>query len=112
MRPKRCILISLDLDKWPKIIFRNLKLKKLLFGVNNIVKNSDTSKYVYIGYVIVFDGKDSWSFGNGFTRNVVTFDVDNSSSHHTDNCNNNFLVLDERETSGVYENFGAPDKKS
>ena len=51
-------------------------------------------------------------FGNGFTRNVVTFDVDNSSSHHTDNCNNNFLVLDERETSGVYENFGAPDKKS
>ena len=79
--------------------------------MNNIVKNSDTSKYVYIGYGIAFDGNDSWSFGNGFARNVVTFDVDNSSSHHTNNCNNNFLVLDERETSGVNKNLGAPDKK-
>ena len=32
-----------------------------------------------------FDGKGEWSFGNNYDRNVIIFDVDNSSSSH---CNN------------------------
>ena len=33
-------------------------------------------------------------------RIFVIFDVDNSSSSHTDNCKNNFLVLGEGPTYG------------
>ena len=49
-------------------------------------------------------------FGNGSTRNAAIFDVDNSSSSHTDNRTNEFLVLDERGTFGVTGSFGAPEK--
>ena len=35
-------------------------------------------KFIYNGYGIAFDGAGSWSFGNGFARNVVNFAVDNS----------------------------------
>ena len=45
---------------------------------------------------IVFDGKIECCFGNNFARNFVIFCVDNSLSSHSDNCKNNFLVLDER----------------
>ena len=44
---------------------------------------------------IAFDGEGSWSFSNDFTRNVVIFGVDNSSSSSTDNRKNNYLVLGE-----------------
>ena len=47
-----------------------------------------------------FDGEGSWSFGNDFARNAVIFGVHNSSSSHTNNPKNNFLVLSER--SGEY----------
>ena len=50
---------------------------------------------MYGAYGIVFDGTGSWSFGNDFTRNVLFFGVDNSSSSHIDNHKNNFIVLGE-----------------
>ena len=61
--------------------------------MTNIVKDSNKKNYVYSAYETVFDGKDSWSFGNGFARNVVIFSVDNSLSSHTNNQKNDFLVL-------------------
>ena len=36
--------------------------------------------WVYSGYAIAFAVKGEYSFCNGFTRNVVIFDVDNSVS--------------------------------
>ena len=42
-----------------------------------------------------------WRFSNYFTRNVVIFGVDNSSSSHSDNQKNNFLVLSEGLTQGI-----------
>ena len=33
------------------------------------------------------------SFGNGFGRNIVIFGIDNTSSSHTDNQKNKFLVI-------------------
>ena len=39
---------------------------------------------MYSGYGIAFDGKDSWSFNDGTARNVVIFEVDDSSSSHPD----------------------------
>ena len=52
-------------------------------------------------------------FGNDFARNVVIFGVDNSSSSHTDNQKNNFLVLDEGLTdgTGLSDSTGAAEKK-
>ena len=37
---------------------------------------------MYSGYEIAFDGKVSWSFGNGYARNVRILGADNSSSYH------------------------------
>ena len=74
-----------NLDKQPNIPFRNFTLKKWLFGVTNIVKNSDKSKCVHIGYGIAFHEKINLNLVNNLARNFIIFDVDNSSSSHTDN---------------------------
>ena len=66
---------------------------------------------MYPGYRIAFDGKGLWSFSDDFGRNVIIFGVDNSSSSHTDNLKNDFLILDERDTFGINGSFGAPEKK-
>ena len=78
-----------------------------MFGATNIVKNSDKENYVYSGYRIAFEVKGSWNFDNYFSRSVATFGVDNSSSPHTDNQKNYFL-LSLRDTFGIDESFGAP----
>ena len=102
--------IAYDLDNWPKISLINFTLKNCLFGATNMVKNYDKEKCVYSGYGIAFDGKCSWSFGNGFAKNVVVFGVDNSSSSHTDNCKNSCFVLGEGDTFGIHGSFRAPEK--
>ena len=60
------------------------------------------------GYGIAFDSAGSWSFNNDFPRNVITFGVDNSSSYHTDNRKNNFLVLGKGMTIGINGSFCSP----
>ena len=94
--------IGIKFDKEPLAVEQNNYLNKIvnfyieifyikkLFGATNIVKNSDKEKYVYSRYIIVFDGKGEWSFGNGYARNVIIFGVNNSSSSYTDNFKNNF----------------------
>ena len=106
------VYIVYDLDAWPKILLRNFTLKNCLFGATNIVNNSDKEKYVYSGYRISFDGKGKWGFGNDYARNAIIFGVDNSSSSHTDNLKNNFLILGEGgDTFGINGSFGAPENK-
>ena len=65
---------------------------------------------MYSGCGIIFDSAGSWSFNNDITRNVIIFGVDNSSSSHADNHNNNFLVLGEVLTVGMNGSFGSPEK--
>ena len=65
------------------------------FGATNLVKTSDKKKYVYSGYGIMFDSAGLWNFDNDFARNVIIFGVGNSSSSHSDNCKNDFLILGE-----------------
>ena len=60
------------------------------------------------GYRIAFDSAGSLSFNNDIPRNVITFGVGNSSSYHTDNRKNNFLVLGERITIGINGSFRSP----
>ena len=82
--------IVYDSDYWPKDPLGNFVLKNCLFGVINIVKNSDREKFVYSGYGIASDGKSEWSSANETARNVIVSGVDNSSSSHTDNFKNIF----------------------
>ena len=56
---------------------------------------------MYSGYGIAFDVVRSWSFDNDFAKSVINFDVDNSSSSHTDNWKKDFLVLGEGPTSSI-----------
>ena len=51
----------------------NFRIKNYSFGATTIVKNTDTEKYVYSRYEITFDCTGSWSFDNGFARNVIIF---------------------------------------
>ena len=62
-------------------------------------------------YGTTFDGKDECSFGNDNVRNVVIFNIDNSSSSHADNRKNNFLVLDKGDTFGINGSFGVLERK-
>ena len=54
-------------------------IKKLFFDATNVIKGSNEEKYVHNACGIEFDGKTSWSFDDDTVRNVVIFDVDNSS---------------------------------
>ena len=44
-------------------------------------------------------------------RNVIIFAVDNSSSSHTENLENDFLILGEGLTFGINGGFGTSEKK-
>ena len=81
-----------------------------MLGTTNIRKISDKAKWVYSGYGIALDGTGSWSLGSDLARNVVIFGVDNSSSAHTDNCRNKFLILGERPTYDINGRFVSHDK--
>ena len=68
-------------------------------------------KYLYSRYRITFESAGSWSFDNGTARNVIIFGVDNSSSSHSDNRKNDFLILGKGSTFGINGSFGTPEKK-
>ena len=76
-------------------------LKDCLFGTVKLTKNADKSKFTYNGRGIEFDGKGSWSFSNGFARNVTIFVVNNTSSSHMDIQKSNFLIVSEGPTEGI-----------
>ena len=92
------------LDAWPRNSTNNFNFRNCLFGVNKLVKNSDKEKYVHSGYgIITFNNASSWRFSNDFAKNVIICDVDNSLSSHSENCKNNFLLLDEVPTQVLME---------
>ena len=79
----------------------SFSLKDCLFGTVKLTKNADKSKFTYNGRGIEFDGKGSWSFSNGFARNVTIFVVNNTSSSHMDIQKSNFLIVSEGPTEGI-----------
>ena len=103
--------IVYDLDAWPRSPTNNFKFKNCLFRGTSIVKNSDKEKYVCSGYAIRFDIAGSWSFDKDFARNVIIFGADNSLSSHSNNRQNNFLLLGEGPTYGINGSLGSPEKK-
>ena len=105
------ICIVYDLATWPRNPTNNFKFKNCLFGVTNIVKNSDNEMYVYSGYRITFNSVGSWNFNNYFARIIISLSINNSLSCHSDNRKNNFLILGESRTYGINESFGSLEKK-
>ena len=98
-------------DNWPRNSLNNFVLKNWSFGVTNIVKTDDISKYVYSGYGITFRTAGSWSFDNDFAGNAVIFVAENISSSSTDNCQNNFLMLSEEPPNDINGCAGNAEKK-
>ena len=82
-----------------------------MFVATNRVKNNEGENYVYSGYGIAFGWKDSWSFENDSTRNIVIFGVDNSSSSHTNSQKKWFFSLGEGPTYAITGSLGSPEKK-
>ena len=78
---------------------------------SQIDENAGKSKFAYNGRGIAFDGKDMWSYSNDFSRCVVIFVVDNTSSFHTNNQKNTFLILGEQPTEDINDSVGAGEKK-
>ena len=66
---------------------------------------------MFSGYGIAFYGKGDCSFHDDLARNVKIFIVDNSSSPHSDNLKNDFLILGEVPTFGINRRFGVSEKK-
>ena len=61
------------------------------------------SKVVYLVYELNNSSNpvDSLNSGNTFTRNVVTFVVNNNSLRFPETRQNNFLISDERSNHGI-----------
>ena len=68
-------------------------LENCLFGAVKLTKNDNIDKYGYSGYGIGFDRHRSFSFGNGFGKNVILFGVDMSSSTKIENRKKDILIL-------------------
>ena len=105
------VCIDYDLVIWSKNLTSNFRFKNCLFRPTSVVKTSDKENYIYSGYGITFGSAGSRSFEDNFARNVVIFGADNSSSPHSDNRKNNFLILGQGPTYGINENFGSSEEK-
>ena len=74
--------IIYESDTWAKVSLNNFALTNCLFVATNIVKDGDEKKWVYSGYRIAFDRAGLLNFGKDFSKNILIFDVANSSSTH------------------------------
>ena len=74
------------------ILLRNSNFIYCLFSGKNLIKIRDKEKWVYSDYGIAFVRAGLWNFDNEFAKIDVTFGVDISSSSHTGNRINHFLV--------------------
>ena len=60
---------------------------------------------------MTLDNAGSQSFDNNFAKNIILLGVNNSSSSHSENWKNNFLLLGEVPTYGIDGGFESPGKK-
>ena len=101
------LYIAYELNTWPRNPVNNFTLKNRLFVTIKLVRSAIKCKFIYNGWGIAFDREGLRSF---VARNVVIFGVDNSSSSHTDNWKNNFLVSGEGSTQNINDSTGAAEK--
>ena len=77
-------------------------IQNALFGVVEITKNADTSRYKYKGYGVCFDEGGTFSMGNiNNGRNVLIFGVDERSLVHANNKVDNIYVMGDCIVQGI-----------
>ena len=63
-----------------------ITLQNCLFGAVKLTKKADIGKYKYSGYGIGFDSRGRFTHpSGGYSRNVISFGADLSSSKHANN---------------------------
>ena len=73
-----------------------------MFGTVKLTKNADPYKYEYSCYDIEFDARSQFSLPGGtWSKNVIIFGVDNSSSVLVDNKKKVVLAHGEGPTQGL-----------
>ena len=88
------IYIVYERNKKDNTIISDPTLEICLFRAVTLTKNVNIDRYVYSGYGIGFDRKESFSFSGGrYGQNVLIFGVDMSFSTHIDNNKKYILVL-------------------
>ena len=99
------------LNLWSRNPINNFTLKDCLFGIFKLTRNTIKIKFISNWQGIAFDRADSWSFGNNFARNAIVFAVDNSSSIHSESCENIFLVFGKGPTDDINGSVGTAETK-
>ena len=102
--------IVCELNNWSLNHINNFSLESCLFCTVKFIRKKIKSEFTYNIWEISFHRKCSWSFGNEFARNIIIFGADNSSSSHTNNWKNSFLVIGEWLADGITDSTGAAEK--
>ena len=88
------LYISCILNPWYRDLNTNFTLGNYLFGDVELTKSAGPVKYAYSSYGIGFDARSKFSLLDGsFSKYVIIFGAENSSSVHVGNKDNNILIL-------------------
>lgn len=83
-----------------------------MFVAAKLTRHPIKSQFIYYDYEAAFDWIGKWSFlCYKFARNIVIFGADNSSSRHSDNRRNNFLVIGHETTDVINNSVATVEKK-
>ena len=89
------IYIANEINLWQFTVGKDFTLGKSSFGAAKLTKYTEFDKNKYSGYGTEFDS--SWSFlfsdGGGFSKNIIVFGADMSSSVHTGNKKKDSLIF-------------------
>ena len=86
--------IVYELDPWLRDLNFDFTLKDCLLGGVKLAKNADPDKFIYRGYGIRLDSRSEFLFPDGtMGKYVIIFEVELSSSVHTDNKGKDILIL-------------------
>ena len=80
------VFVVYELDRWSQDLNAKFTLKDCLFRAVKLTKNANRNKYSYSGYGIGFESCSISSIQNfHWSKNVIIFRVDMSSSMHANN---------------------------
>ena len=108
------IYIAYETNPWSFTVGKDFAFTTFLFGAVKLTKNDGFDKYKYSRYGTGFDEHRSFSLsdGGGFSKNVITFGVDmSSSSVHIDGQKKDILILVKVQTNGLDDTILAAENE-
>ena len=83
-------------------LYISYRLDNCLFGAVKLTKNTDPDKCKCSGYGIGFNSRSVFLWSDGsYGKNIIIFEVDNTSSVNIGDRNKNILVLGEGTTESL-----------